>query len=214
MLEKSSSLSYEGSPWSKVPQIIDSMDVKAQQFIDSIANEKIQPWKLLHELTESSYFIAAFIIFLLSILYKLCKKNHFSLKQFILFAALYLFMLICADSIARELKDFIGRLKPFETDALRSRSHKESFPSNHATNIAYLIFYFSFLSKKLSSRLSISLQSGLIFFALLLAISRVFFGEHYPLDISAGLLLGLSLAYFTVFLSLKLLLRVKVPKSQ
>lgn len=66
------------------------------------------------------------------------------------------------------------------------RSHDASFPSDHASaafGIAFAVFFFDRLV-------------GSIFLtaACLIGVGRVFIGEHYPLDVVAGCLVGLGCA--------------------
>jgi undecaprenyl-diphosphatase len=57
-----------------------------------------------------------------------------------------------------------------------------SFPSNHAANIFGAAFFLSFLYRPWAPLL--------IFLALLVGYSRVYVGEHYPLDVLGGAVLG------------------------
>lgn len=78
------------------------------------------------------------------------------------------------------------RLRPFaglEVRQLIEKSAAEkSFPSDHTT-IAFIIAFLIFgLNKKLGGLLLI--------FAILVALSRVFAGVHYPADIAAGIVVA------------------------
>jgi undecaprenyl-diphosphatase len=57
-----------------------------------------------------------------------------------------------------------------------------SFPSNHAANVFGGVFFLSFIYRRWAP--------VLIFIALLVGYSRVYVGEHYPLDVAGGAVLG------------------------
>lgn len=86
------------------------------------------------------------------------------------------------------------RARPFDTHPSAhvwgAKSHDPSFPSDHASasfGIAFAVFLFDRVV-------------GAVFLAAAVAISagRVFVGEHYPLDVIAGGLVGLACALFVV----------------
>jgi undecaprenyl-diphosphatase len=99
-----------------------------------------------------------------------------------------------ADALAyRGIKTFIQRPRPFQNTEISSwvrkvgDAHGPSFPSNHAANCfagaAILAWYFSRSSKYFYS------------FAVLVAISRVALGVHYPSDVVGGMMLGLFVGF-------------------
>jgi undecaprenyl-diphosphatase len=57
-----------------------------------------------------------------------------------------------------------------------------SFPSNHAANVFGGAFFLSYIYRRWAF--------GLIFIALLVGYSRVYVGEHFPLDVVVGAALG------------------------
>jgi undecaprenyl-diphosphatase len=70
-----------------------------------------------------------------------------------------------------------------------------SFPSEHASVYGALVVLLFF----------IDIRAGIIgsLVALFVLISRMVVGVHYPLDVLVGLLLGISIALYMVFLSRK-----------
>lgn len=94
------------------------------------------------------------------------------------------------------IKPWIGRLRPCNTDSLQSFirvlapcSGSYSFPSSHAVNhFAVGTFFFLVLKR-------FSLWSYLLFiWAGSIAVSQVYVGLHFPIDITAGAILGIALA--------------------
>lgn len=87
------------------------------------------------------------------------------------------------------LKPWVDRLRPcFALCDIRllvpRQSHSPSFPSNHAANCFAAAAVLSSLGRGVA-RISFLL-------AALVALSRVYLGVHYPLDVVAGALLGLG----------------------
>jgi membrane-associated phospholipid phosphatase len=82
------------------------------------------------------------------------------------------------------------RPRPFEAHPSAhvwgSRSHDPSFPSDHSSaafGIAFAVFLFDRL-----------VGSVFLAAAVVIGVGRVFIGEHYPLDVVAGCLIGLGVA--------------------
>jgi undecaprenyl-diphosphatase len=82
------------------------------------------------------------------------------------------------------LKPFFGRLRPNDITSF-------SFPSNHAINIFALAMILSWYYRK----------STLVFFtiACLVGFSRIYIGVHYPLDVAAGAIVGVTCATFFIW---------------
>jgi undecaprenyl-diphosphatase len=85
------------------------------------------------------------------------------------------------------------RARPYEAHPhgvlpLISGSHDPSFPSDHATAAFAIAFGILFVAHR----------AGLIFlaWALLIALSRVLVGVHYPTDVLASLVVGLGAGFF------------------
>ena len=97
--------------------------------------------------------------------------------------------LICAQL----LKPFFARPRPsIALEGVRLLVGKKSgygFPSNHAANMAALAFSLGWFMPRLLPWLS----GG----ALVVAFSRIYVGVHYPLDVAAGLMIGIILGTST-----------------
>lgn len=105
--------------------------------------------------------------------------------------------LVTVTSINAILKIFFARERPFENALIEEIGY--SFPSGHSmTSMAFFglfiyLIYHSKLKKK-EKILTISLFSCLI---LLIGISRIYLGVHYPSDVIGGFVL--SIAYLILF---------------
>jgi len=99
-----------------------------------------------------------------------------------------------ADLIALVLKATVERRRPYETlaeaDPLIRASVGNSFPSGHAAT--------SFAGAVILGYLFRRALPGLFALAALVAVSRVYVGVHYPLDILGGAALGSVVALVVI----------------
>ena len=94
----------------------------------------------------------------------------------------------------RVIKAHVGRPRPFENPQISSwvrpvgGARGSSFPSNHAANCfaaaGVLSWYFGRRRKYFDT------------FAMLVAVSRVALGVHYPTDVLAGIVIGAVVGFF------------------
>lgn len=104
---------------------------------------------------------------------------------------------ILADQISANLiKDIVGRLRPCKEleniNLLVNCGAGKSFPSAHATNnFAAAVTLSYFFRKYIYIFITI---------ATLVALSRVFVGVHYPVDITAGAILGTLISFSLIFI--------------
>lgn len=109
-----------------------------------------------------------------------------------------------ADLLALALKAATGRARPYETiaaaDPLLRTDLGASFPSGHAAT--------SFAGAVLLACLFRRAVPALLILAALIAVSRVYVGVHYPLDVLAGAALGTAVA-----LAVVVLVRARLPTS-
>lgn len=102
-------------------------------------------------------------------------------------AVLAVFTIVLSDQLSSHvIKPWVGRLRPCHTldwvHLLVNCSSGKSFPSSHAIN--------SFGQAILWSCRYPKIARYIYPLATLIALSRVFVGVHYPLDITAGAILG------------------------
>ena len=99
------------------------------------------------------------------------------------------------------VKPLVARIRPYEViEGLRYIVAKESefsFPSGHSANsLACAWVLFKLCPKKLGVP---ALALGL-----LIALSRLYVGVHYPTDVIAGIAIGIAMAELAIFLGKKI----------
>ncbi|PFI79105.1 undecaprenyl-diphosphatase [Bacillus cereus] len=105
----------------------------------------------------------------------------------------------CSFILIKIIKVFSYRDRPFvshlDINQLVEHSINSSFPSNHATS-AFVIATTIFLFYKRLGIVCLSLSFGIAF-------SRIWVGVHYPLDVIAGIIFGISISVLFHFIFLK-----------
>lgn len=101
-------------------------------------------------------------------------------------------------------KDVIARDRPVvpQSDFLLTSDKEGSFPSGHATIVSAGAAVALALFKDTSKKLAVSI--GLTAEALLVCISRVYVGGHYPSDVLGGILLGVGVSFIFVGIVVKI----------
>lgn len=128
-------------------------------------------------------------------------KNYFysfnTNKKGLIIALLLAIGVVLSDQIsATFIKEWVGRLRPCKTmdvHLLVNCGAGKSFPSSHAAN--------NFLAATILSNYFKKWVYLFFFLASLIALSRVFVGVHYPVDITVGAFLGWIIGYLIVKLS-------------
>ena len=107
-------------------------------------------------------------------------------------------VIILADQTGLFLKKWFLRERPWAgIDGgvillVRESGRNYSFPSNHAANISGLATIFSNIYPKI--------KKYFWGFAVIVMFSRMYIGVHYPLDILAGSIIGISMGGLILFL--------------
>lgn len=99
------------------------------------------------------------------------------------------------------IKEYVWRLRPCNNPSFASwihvlvgyRPQSSSFTSSHAANHFAMTVYIYITLKPLLGRW------GYLFFlwAFLVALAQVYVGVHYPLDVTAGALIGILIGYLS-----------------
>lgn len=111
--------------------------------------------------------------------------------------AITLLILIPIGTIAKET---VGRERPTmpEVELLMAPDSGYSFPSGHAviasSGAALMLALYRGSYRKLAVSIGLAVEAALVCF------SRVYVGDHYPLDIAGGILLGVGVAF--IFISI------------
>ena len=113
--------------------------------------------------------------------------------------------ILITDQIGKAIKNMELRNRPYVTLEKENinllinhtKGSTKSFPSNHAANIwavCYLLSYAYSNNKKYFFTL-----------AILVSLSRIYVGLHYPFDVLIGMTIGLTVSYFLIKINKKLI---------
>jgi len=157
--------------------------------------------KLMPLVTNLKYWLPIYSIGAIFLVYR------YKIRGLLIIILLLLTAGLC-DWTGAILKDFFDRLRPCwelnNINLLVPCGAGKSFPSNHSANnfgAAIVLTYF-FRQK----------WYYYYFAALLVALSRVFIGVHYPFDILGGAALGSIIGVCVIFLYKRLILMERVKK--
>jgi undecaprenyl-diphosphatase len=161
-------------------------------------------------ITNEIYWFPIYIVlFIYLIFFRHVKINNLSRKLIsfkniikenklgLIIALLLAIGVFLADQIsAGIIKNYVGRLRPCweleDINLLVRCGIGKSFPSAHAANNFFAATFLSYIFKRHKYTLFI--------IAFLVAISRVFVGVHYPLDIICGAFLGIIIGIIMIYL--------------
>lgn len=113
------------------------------------------------------------------------------------------------DFLGGKLKHLIGRSRPFE-EAIgaiqRSDAGGYSFPSNHSLNMFCMAIFLSYFFPRFKY----------VFFtvAILIGLSRIYNGVHYPSDVLGGAVIGTVIGYAGAKLTNLLIHKISHRKSK
>lgn len=93
------------------------------------------------------------------------------------------------------IKNLFARVRPFEfydcIHTIDSTASGFSFPSSHA------LVAFSFITVIILATKNTKIHKALIAFAVLAALSRIYLGVHFPIDVIVGAMLGILLGWLS-----------------
>jgi len=144
--------------------------------------------QIIDEIVKITAVYIVYIIPILFIFFWFYKKNE-KTQKFLL--ELFITSVISWQVIARFLGMIINRPRPstfLGTKEVIFHPPTYSFPSDHALFLAYITAYLYFSGYKKMGNISLVVT-------ILVSISRIFAGFHWPADVLAGWIIGAFLAY-------------------
>lgn len=155
-----------------------------------------------------SWITVPLILFLLSSTFRL-----FGWKRALIYIIAVVITLICTELLSIFVKEAVGRLRPCHDIQLEGlfrnvRNYcggKYGYFSAHAANsFALAGFFYKVFEKRFR------LNRLLLFWASLVAYSRIYIGVHYPFDVVSGAVIGLIISFSLVMIAKKLISDLKL----
>ncbi|MDB2606368.1 phosphatase PAP2 family protein [Zobellia sp.] len=123
----------------------------------------------------------------------------YGLKKTLVLLVTVVLLIVVTDQLGNFFKYGVRRLRPCHDPTLdglvrlvkSSCGGKFGYFSAHAGNSFAVAFFFTFLLKHLYNYLGLLL----LFWAILVAYSRIYLGVHFPLDVITGALIGLFFSW-------------------
>ena len=171
-----------------------------------LINGKHSEWSdLIAVGLSSKLFWIPLYIYLLVLLY---KKYANKIGSILLFTAA---LIACSDQLSRLLKNLIQRYRPCHNLKIQNIVHLVDndcgglygFVSSHAANSAAIATFVIILLRKQNKFIS----PLMITYCLLVSISRIMLGRHYPSDLIGGWLIGITCALIVNFFYSKWVLK-------
>lgn len=161
------------------------VDIQIFTFLNNLAgNSKAFDFAVVFFAKYSQYFL---VLLFLILLYR-------SQQRLQMFWVATISMILARLGVVNIIRFFYHHPRPFlvlEVHQLIRESEKYSFPSGHSALFFALATAVYFYNKKW----------GIVFFiaSIMMNVSRVIAGVHYPLDIFGGMAIGVAVAYGTYY---------------
>ncbi|HVJ64386.1 MAG TPA: phosphatase PAP2 family protein [Bdellovibrionota bacterium] len=194
-----------GGLWHQVP---DSLVIWDQRAFDALVSQ--DPTSGLHHFADQMAHHWPGIAMLVGVLLALGAiktRNGTTTKALLWELVGFLIILGVGNMLSDELKALFARLKPHISHDIPGVKQPLSFPSNHSFNTATILGFWLVNLRHLPSRsvrnASIALLTLVWAFT---AWTRVYLGEHFPLDVIAGFIFGFAYGAYGAWLLSRVLL--------
>ncbi|WP_312096355.1 phosphatase PAP2 family protein [Niallia sp.] len=159
-----------------------TLDTALTGFIHTLFSTSFNPfWEGVSYLGDKIGIGIIALLFIIFLLWK--KKDYAGIVAFVLCVGL-------GNELNKWVKELIGRPRPITADTIEADSF--SFPSGHAmVGLLLYLFIAHILAKDIKTNVGKLLLAGAAFvLVLLIGISRIALGAHFPTDVLGGYLLA------------------------
>lgn len=190
-----------GGWWHAVPESWVSWD---QRMFDELkAADRTTPAYAAVDALAHDWPGLVLILTLVGGLFYLRRKNLKGVVSWLLAFALLVVLMALGNFVSDQLKSLFARLKPHISFDVPGLKQPLSFPSNHSFNTATLIGYGIYTFRQHSRKQRVGIISILTLIWAFTAWSRIYLGEHFPVDVLGGLFFGLAYGFYGTWLLTK-----------
>ncbi len=165
-------------------------------FLNNLGNETWDAFWLLMTNKVGAVNLAVYVLLLI------LTYRYLGLKKTAVAVVTVVLMIVATDQLANLFKYGVARLRPCYDPEVNETMRlvkgycggKFGYFSAHAANHFAVALFFTLVLKPKFSYIGIFLM----FWAFLVAYSRIYIGVHFPLDVLSGALVGLILSSFLV----------------